>query len=53
MKTRNIGFWTIAILAGSMLVAPAAYSQTENFSASLAGGMRYLQSIVPAQGPSK
>ena len=37
MKTRNIGFWTIAILAGSMMVAPAAYSQTERFSASLAG----------------
>jgi hypothetical protein len=37
MKTKNIGFWTIAILAGSMLVAPAAYSQTERFSATLVG----------------
>jgi len=37
MKTRNMGFWTIAALAASLLVAPAAHSQTERFSASLAG----------------
>jgi hypothetical protein len=37
MKTKNIGFWAIAALAVSMLVAPAAYSQTERFSASLSG----------------
>jgi CHRD domain len=37
MRTKNIGFWAIAILAGSMLVAPAAHSQTERFSASLVG----------------
>jgi CHRD domain len=37
MKTKNIGFWAIAAVAGSMLVAPAAHSQTERFSASLSG----------------
>jgi len=37
MKTSKIGFWTIAALAASMLAAPAAYSQTERFSASLIG----------------
>jgi hypothetical protein len=37
MKTKNIGFWAIAALAGSMLVAPAAHSQTERFSAVLSG----------------
>jgi CHRD domain len=37
MKTKNIGFWIILALAASMLAAPAAYSQTERFSASLSG----------------
>jgi CHRD domain len=37
MKTTNIRFWIIAALAASMLAAPAAYSQTERFSASLVG----------------
>ena len=37
MRTKNIGFWAITALAVSMLAAPAAYSQSENFSASLAG----------------
>jgi hypothetical protein len=37
MKTRNIGFWTIAALAASLLVAPAAFSETERFSARLIG----------------
>jgi hypothetical protein len=37
MKIRNIGFWTITALAVSMLAAPAAYSQTERFSATLVG----------------
>src|SRR5262249_58674488 len=37
MKTKNIGFWAIAALAVSVLLAPAAYSQTENFSTSLVG----------------
>jgi CHRD domain len=36
MKTRNIRFWTIAALAASLLVAPAAHSQTE-FTAMLSG----------------
>ncbi|PYK20893.1 MAG: hypothetical protein DME55_00895 [Verrucomicrobia bacterium] len=37
MKNKNIGFCAIAALAVSVLLAPAAYSQTERFSASLAG----------------
>jgi hypothetical protein len=37
MKTTTIGFWLIAALAASVLAAPAAYSQTERFSASLLG----------------
>ena len=37
MKTKNIGIWAIAALAASVLIAPAAYSQTERFSASLSG----------------
>ena len=37
MKTRNIGFWTIAALAANLLAAPAIYSQTERFSATLIG----------------
>jgi hypothetical protein len=37
MKTKTIGFWLIAALAVSVLAAPAAYSQTERFSASLVG----------------
>jgi hypothetical protein len=36
MKTKNIRFWTIAALAASLLVAPAAHSQTE-FTATLSG----------------
>lgn len=38
MKIKNIGFWAIAALTASVLVAPAAHSQTERFSASLSGG---------------
>jgi hypothetical protein len=37
MKTKNIGFWVIIAFAVSMLAAPAVYSQTERFSASLIG----------------
>ena len=37
MKTKSIGFWAIAALAASVLVAPTAYSQTERFSARLSG----------------
>jgi len=37
MKSTNVRFWIIATLAASLLLAPAAYSQTENFSASLVG----------------
>ena len=37
MKTTNIGFWIIAALTASVLVAPAVHSQTERFSASLSG----------------
>jgi len=36
MKTRTIRFWTITALAASLLVAPAAHSQTE-FTAMLSG----------------
>ena len=37
MNTNTIGFWAITALAVSMLAGPAAYSQTERFSASLIG----------------
>jgi len=37
MKTTNVGFWIIAAVAAGVLVAPAAYSQTERVSASLSG----------------
>jgi len=37
MKTKNIGFWAITALAVSMLVAAAAPSHTDRFSASLSG----------------
>ena len=37
MKTKNIGFWAITALAVSMLVAAAAPSHAERFSASLIG----------------
>ena len=37
MKTKNIGLWAITALAVSLLAVPAAYSQTERFSASLIG----------------
>jgi hypothetical protein len=37
MKIINVSFWIIAALTASVLVAQAAYSQTERFSASLAG----------------
>ena len=37
MKTKNIGLWAITALAVSILAVPAAYSQTERFSASLSG----------------
>ncbi len=37
MKTKDIGFWAITALAVSMLVAAAAPSHTERFSATLSG----------------
>ena len=37
MKTKNIGNWIISALAASVLIVPAAHSQTERFSASLRG----------------
>ena len=37
MKTKNVGFWIILALTATVLVAPAAHSQTERFSASLIG----------------
>ena len=37
IKTKTIGFWTTAVLAASLLAAPATHSQTERFSASLSG----------------
>jgi len=37
MKTRKIGFWTIATLTASLFAAPVAYSATELFSANLSG----------------
>ena len=37
MKIINVSFWIIAALTASVLVAPVAHSQTERFSASLAG----------------
>jgi hypothetical protein len=37
MKSTSIGFCAIAALAATVLAAPAAQSQTERFSASLAG----------------
>ena|SRR5207249_2732979 len=38
MKTKTIGFWTIAALTSSLFATPLAYSGTEHFSAGLAGG---------------
>jgi hypothetical protein len=38
MKTKNIGNWIITALAASVLIVPAAHSQTERFSARLRGG---------------
>jgi len=37
MKTKTIGFWTIAALTAGLFAAPLAYS-TERFSANLNGG---------------
>ena len=37
MKLRNVAFWIMAAPTASVLVAPAAHSQTERFSASLSG----------------
>ena len=37
MKTKNIGFWVVAVLIANLIAAPAANSQTEHFSASLFG----------------
>ena len=37
MKTKSIGFWALATQAASVLAAPAVYSQTERFSATLSG----------------
>ena len=38
MRIKNIGSWAIAALTASVLVASAAPSQTERFSADLSGG---------------
>jgi CHRD domain len=38
MKTKNIGFLAIAAVMANLLAAPIGNSQTERFSASLAGG---------------
>ena len=38
MKTKNIGFLAIAAVMANLLAAPMGYSQTERFSATLAGG---------------
>ena len=38
MKTKNIGFLAIAAVMTNLLAAPIGNSQTERFSASLAGG---------------
>jgi hypothetical protein len=38
MKTKNIGFWAIAAVMANLLAATMGNSQTERFSASLAGG---------------
>ena len=38
MKTKNIGFWAIAAVIVNLLAATIGNSQTERFSASLAGG---------------
>ena len=37
MKTKNIGLWAIAAVLANLLAAPIVNSQTERFSASLAG----------------
>src|SRR5262245_28999720 len=37
MKNKNVGFWIILALTANVLVAPAAHSQTERFSATLVG----------------
>src|SRR5213080_3628678 len=37
MKTRSIGFWTIATLTASLFAAPLAHSAAELFSANLSG----------------
>ena len=37
MKTKNIGFWVIAVVMANLLAASIANSQTERFSASLRG----------------
>ncbi len=37
MKTKNIGFLAIAAVMANLLAAPMGYSQTERFSATLAG----------------
>ena len=38
MKTKNIGFWAIAAVVANLLIASIGNSQTERFSATLAGG---------------
>jgi hypothetical protein len=53
MKTRDIGFWTIAALAAGLLVAPAAYSETERFSARLVGTLDRLSNYVTRHRRSK
>jgi hypothetical protein len=37
MKTKNIRFWAMAAVVANLLAAPAIYSQTERFSATLIG----------------
>jgi hypothetical protein len=52
MKTKNIGFLAIAVVMANLLAATIGHSQTERFPQPSLGGMRCLQSIVPAQRPS-
>ena len=37
MKTKTIGFWTMAAVTASLFAAPLAYSGSEHFSVSLGG----------------
>jgi hypothetical protein len=53
MKIKNIGSWAIAALTASVLIVPAAHSQTERFSASLSGANEVHQSILRVRATSK